>query len=130
MTARRFRILLVSGVFGLLAGMTVAAQGAPPPKNPIAWTPVSAELTVVRGSATAASVSFAADKRQSNVSVTVGGGISAFVTPSPALFPSVTAGTPVAVNLAVSIPAGTALGNYAGTVQVVANKKALSSALP
>ena len=60
------------------------------------------------------------------MSVTVSGGAAAFVTPSPTSAASVAAGTPVSVNLAVSVPAGTALGNYTGTVQVVANKKALA----
>jgi hypothetical protein len=130
MRPRRFRVLLVTGALCLLAGMSGAAQGAPPLKSPIAWTPATVELTVARGNATATSVSFTADKKQSNVTVAAGGGVSAFVTPSPASFASVAAATPVAVNLAVSVPAGTALGNYTGTVQVVANRKVLASALP
>ena len=106
------------------------ARAAPPPQNPIAWTPASLELTVARGSGTAADVSFTTAKKLAKVTITVGGTIAAFVTPSPAALTAVAAATPVPVNLAVAVPVSTGVGDYLGVVQVSAGRKALADSLP
>ena len=126
----RKRFGAVVGVVGVLSLFVVSAQAAPPPRDPISWTPTSVELTVVRGSTASTTASFTSAKKLTNVVIAATGGVVAFVTPSPASLGSVAAATPVSVNLAVSVPAVTVPGDYAGAVQVVSGKKEVATSLP
>jgi hypothetical protein len=111
----------------LPAGPGLAAH----PGNPaVAWTPSSLTVTLDPGDNTSTSASFSSSKPLSSVKAKAVPGIGGLVTPSPASFASVSAGSPRTVNLAVSVPADTAPGIYTGAIQISASGKNQPKPLP
>ena len=116
---------------GLVALIGAAPVGAAPPVKPppITWSPTSVSLSVTAGDSTSASAQFTASKKTSNVAITSTGATAPFVHPTPTSIKSVTAGSAVTVNLAVTVPAGTTAGNYSGQVVVSSGKMQLANVL-
>jgi hypothetical protein len=128
---RRLTLPLLAALTAALAsGWTAGALPAASTSPTVTWSPSSLELTVQAGQSTSAIASFTASKKLTSVKITANPGISGFVTPSPASLSSVNAGTPVSVSLSVSVPLGTAPGDYDGVVQVSAAGKNQAKPLP
>jgi hypothetical protein len=124
---RAITLAVVAGIVGWLAGAVPAAN---PAKPGITWTPTSIDLTLTAGQNTSTSASFKSSTALSSVKIMAVPGVTAFVTPSPSSLASVSANSPVAVNLPVSVPLGTAPGTYGGAIQVSAGGKNQSKPLP
>lgn len=116
---------------GLVALIGAAPVGAAPPVKPppITWSPTSVSLSLAAGGSTSASAQFTASKKTSNVVISSTGATGPFVRPTPTSIKSVGAGSAVTVSLAVTVPAGTAAGNYLGQVVVSSGRMQLANVL-
>lgn len=117
-------------VLGALALGVGGAAAGNPAKPGVSWTPASMALTMTAGQSTSVSVSFKSATALSSVKISAVPGMTGLVVPTPSSLASVGANTAVAVQLAVSVPLGTAPGTYSGAIQVSAGVKNQSKPLP
>jgi hypothetical protein len=95
----------------------------------ITWSPTSTVVTLSPGESTARDFTFTSSVELQNVVAEAVPGIAGFLSIQPSNFSSVSAGEPDSVHLLFSIPEGTALGTYNGTIHIKIGNQTSSQTL-
>ena len=110
-------VLISVGFVALLKAQT-SSQSAQSTQAKITWSQSQIEVTLSPGESTAKDITFSSSLPLQNAVVEPVPQIAPFVTVQPSTFANVPAGQSQPIHLALSVPTGTALGTYQGTIHV------------
>lgn len=123
---RRRSFHLIALIALLVVPLTLAAASAPPK---ITWSVLSLDVTLSPGSSASRSVSFTSSQPLSDVALQLVPEIDGFATLDPTQVAGVSSSQAATVTIAFSVPSGTEIRTYEGTLHVRSSSRTIPQTL-